>query len=312
MAGAETWGRLVRWVLYGASGFVGSAIAAALPPDATLVPRPAPRLLQTSPELANITRNARRRAERIADDLRDGDIVINAAGLAAPGQAMTPAILGANALLPATLSFASASARAARFIHISSAAVQGRTTLDSRARWEPESAYAQSKALAEQAILELNPHQSVIHRATSVQGPGRRVTASLQRLARSPIQSVTAAPGNAPTPQVHVSQLVEAVRVLVTADNPPKITLQPNEGFTTYTFLRLLGGRPPRLVPTPLARLAVSAGLTCSTRARSSLMWSTARRAEMLLFGQAQESGWLDENAPQLTVRHQDWKHLAV
>jgi len=280
----------------GASGFVGSAVVFALEQRQVLVSRlRAPRISTGARGPAQLRCELRRREVRGAiDELRQSlqscSVVINAAGLARATAAGDNALVGADALLPAVV--AEAAPDHARLIHVSSAAVQGRrTVLDESAETLPMSPYSYAKAWGELLVRE-RQGVSVCFRPTSVHGPARRVTQSLVRVLKSPAASV-AGRGDAPTPQVLVTNVAEAIAfVATTAEEPPPIVLQPWEGLTTGELVRLLGRREPLHLPGELAR-----GIVASTYSLGRCSgWATgvARRLEMMWFGQRQQPGWLD------------------
>lgn len=301
--------RSEQWVVVGASGFVGRHVAAAAR-DAGAVVRElsAPRLTAPSEGVPDTL-------IRLATDPQDGsvaatagalvgaDVVVNCAGLAAPDAPASPELTGANALLPAVL--LAASPPAARFVHLSSAAVQGnRPRLDESPDTSPASPYAVSKALGEATLLAM-PHAAaaVIVRATSVQGSDRATTRRLRRVAGSPLASV-AAPGDQPTPVTSVSALAQLV--VAVARHPgdvPPIVLQPWEGMTTSAVLRVAsGGREPRQLPAGLCRALVRTG-HLATRLLGGRFVGAVRRIEVMWFGQGQEPGWCERTGVEITPR---------
>ena len=149
-----------QWKVIGASGFVGSSIVARLNAEGISAdPIEAPRLATraTDPE---IIIDEARRLEGIIDSLADAfagaHVIVNAAGLAAPNMQDLPALVGANALLPAVIAIAAQRTGVRRMIHLSSAAVQGpKPVLDATEYTEPFSAYSFSKALGEECLLDL-------------------------------------------------------------------------------------------------------------------------------------------------------------
>lgn len=301
--------------LVGSSGFVGSACARALSAAGWAVhPVPAPRLQtsgRTLEELQGELGEHRRVVSDLASTLRSCDTVVNAAGLAAPGAADSDVLFGANSLLPAVVTVASALAGAQRLVHISSAAVQGRRgVLDETDETESFSPYSRSKALGERVVLEAGPGvRAVVHRPTSVHGSSRRVTRTVARLAASPWSSV-AGDGDSPTPQVHVDDVAAAVVFMVDrgSDDMPPIVLQPNGGMTTGEFFRLLGDRAPRRVPRTLAKGVARAS---STAARAGGRGAaTARRLEMMWFGQDQVPGWLSAAGFVPPSQSEDWRAM--
>jgi dTDP-4-dehydrorhamnose reductase len=230
-----------------------------------------------------------RATSELATLLAGCEAVVNAAGLATPTGSGDD-LFGADALLPGVL--ARAVGDSVRLVHVSSAAVQGRRpVLDETSTREPFSPYSSAKALGEELLLSQRP-ASTCFRATSVHGRGRSVTASLVRLAGSPLASVAGA-GDGPTPQVLVENVGDAVAYLALCEEqPPAIVLQPSEGMTTADLVRVLGGREPRRVPVRLARGLVAGGHLVGARVPA--VAGMTRRVEMLWFGQRQSPGWLD------------------
>ncbi len=287
----------MSWLVIGGSGFVGSAVLRALA-EAGIEAHaaPAPRLAATADTPDELVRAA---MMVDIDDLRatiaGHDVVVNAAGLAAPSAPDGEELLGANALLPAVVARAASAMGAERVLHLSSAAVQGRTPLlDETDAVRPFSAYSRSKALGEQSlalIADTMPGLSVVTiRATSVQGDGRRTTTTLARLARSPLSSV-AAPGTARSPVTSVDALAELILAVGRYTGPiPGILLQPWEGLNVRSVLEAAGGRP-RVLPAPLCRLAVAGGYRVSSLLRGRLD-GHVRRVELMWFGQDQVRGW--------------------
>ena len=193
----------LRWLVLGATGFVGQAVAAELRArNMIVVSLAAPRLLvpravadpstgSTAAHLAelacaaasapscdarppspiavaaNLSDSSGAQATAVAfarlrEEFAGIDVVVNAAGLATPGDGESPALTGANALLPALVALAANAAGVKRFVHLSSASVQGhRRTVDETSSRAPFSAYSRSKALGEE-VLELLAEGSVL------------------------------------------------------------------------------------------------------------------------------------------------------
>ena len=318
----------MRIAILGASGFVGSAVAsAAKAAGHDVVAVPAPRIrssargtqpviraadalaadalgagapapagpdaetpLAGAPEDGGTTAAAPRdHHAELLKDLTGAEAVINAAGLAAPGSAMTDQLVGANAVLPALVARAAAGAGATRVVHISSAAVHGDApVLDPAADPRPNSPYGFAKRWGEQAFNDAGAGiEAVVYRPTSVHGPRREVTDMLRRLARSPLASV-AAPGDDPTPQVMVDQVAAlALELATTAQVPTAPVIHPWEGWTTSSFLQhLAGGKRPLQIPRPLARAVLATAKTAGRLHPRAA--AQARRLEMLWFGQRQ------------------------
>ncbi|BBE23237.1 hypothetical protein MN0502_21200 [Arthrobacter sp. MN05-02] len=290
----------MSWLVLGGSGFVGSEVLRALrAAGVDARPAAAPRLMTAAdtPETlaaeAALTDGAGLRAA-----MEGHAVVVNAAGLATPSSGDVQALLGANALLPAVVARAAAAAGVRRLVHLSSAAVQGRTpVLDATDTVHPFSAYSRSKALGEQTLDRVaadEPSLSVVTiRATSVQGRGRPTTAALARLARSPLASV-ASPGSARSPITSVGALADLVLAVGRHAGPvPSRVLQPWEGLTVRTVLEAAGGRP-RVLPAAPCRLAVRSGYALSGLLRGRLD-GHVRRVELMWFGQDQVPGWAEE-----------------
>ncbi|MGO4385864.1 NAD-dependent epimerase/dehydratase family protein, partial [Specibacter sp. RAF43] len=234
--------------------------------------------------------------------LAGAGVVVNAAGLATPGEADSPELTGANALLPAVIALAAAAAGVERLIHLSSAAVQGhRPTIDESRDRAPFSAYSRSKALGEEALEELagavgTATNVVVLRATSVQGATRPTTRSLVKIAASPLASV-AAPGAAPTPVSSIDALAWfVVETGLFAGPVPAIVLQPWEGLSVAEVLAAAGGRRPLHLPAGLCRLVLTVGYAVSGLAGDRLH-GQLRRVELMWFGQRQHPGWAHDAA---------------
>jgi UDP-glucose 4-epimerase len=304
----------------GSTGFVGAATTVKLASSGSEVqPVPAPRLRwrpgSTPADLYPDPAGYREVVDDLARALDGADVVVNAAGVADPAAPPGSDLFGANTLLPFLTARACSLAGVKRFIHVSSIAVQGDGVLDETARTAAFSPYSRSRALAERLLLDDSDLdrggavERVIFRPTSVHGPGRGITRSLTRLARSAVSCV-AGDGSAPTPQVLVEDVAESISHLAAAPGPvPPIVLQPPSGMTTGLLLRLLGGREPRHLPARPTRAAVRCITAC---ARPSLgAHAHARRLDMLLFGRRQVPGWLFEQGMAPSLRHEAWTELA-
>ncbi|WP_434056511.1 NAD-dependent epimerase/dehydratase family protein [Georgenia wangjunii] len=287
--------------LLGSSGFVGSAIVAhARKLGIRVRTAPAPRLKSYARDLERLHSELagfRATTMETMASLRGVDVLINAAGYAQPSRAWSAEMLGANAALPAVLSFYAEDIGYRRIVHVSSAAVFGTSLiLDESRKPSPITPYGQSKDLGDRALTTFAPNAllPVVYWPTSVHGKSRRLTQSLARFARSPLSSV-AGDGGTPTPQALVANVAAAAVFLACAESPPpRGVLHPWEGLTTGTLLAGLGqGRRPRTIPGPVARSALKSVYAAGRV--SPRTFANARRLEMLWFGQEQERGWLEE-----------------
>lgn len=293
----------------GPTGFIGSAVVSALRArDAEVLPVQAPRLSTRARTVEQLeTQAAGEDDAALADALAEADVVVNAAGVADATAGGEDALFGANALLPLVVARALARRESpARLVHVSSAAVQGRTgRLDESPDVAPFSPYSAAKALGERAVL--GRPGVVIFRPTSVHGPQRAVTQRLVGVLRSRAASV-AGRRSRPTPQVLVANTADAIAFTALAADPPAIVLQPGEGLTTAELVRVVGGREPRHVPEPLARAIVSTLALGGDRLPR--LTVTARRLEMMWFGQDQAPGWLDGAGWEPVVGIDGWRQL--
>ena len=302
----------MQWVIIG-SGFVGAALQTHMRKTGDRVDgRSAPRL--TAPigsDAIALARLAREHpvATQLAADLAEvGDLgcLVLAAGLATPDAPQTPELIGANALLPGVVLQAARLAGVRRFVHLSSAAVQGRRrVLTETGDTQPFSAYSSSKALGEQVVEQLSTDgpEAVIVRATSVQGAGRATTASLQRIARSRLASVAGA-GDQPSAVSSVEMLCEFIRIVGSWPEPtPNIVLQPWEGLSVRDVLKNAGGHEPWRLPQWLCRAAVSGGYATS-RLVGGRLDGTVRRVEAMWFGQVVQAAWAAREGLADDLRH--------
>lgn len=280
----------------GASGFVGSHVARALEARGAIV-RPI-----TSPRINNQTDQSKIIAQ-LAEASEQCVAIVNAAGIAEATSSSDRA-RWANSALPPLIA-AAANEHGIRFIHVSSASVQGRrNALDSSPERAPFSFYSMTKAQAELTLLKALG-KIVIYRPPGVHAPSRGVTQAIARLARSPLSSV-AAPGHLPSPQAWAPNVGDAVAFLaLTQNSPPIIVHHPWEGVTTTSLLQQLGKREPLVLPRWLASAAVTTLFFGSHIAPA--LSGHARRLEVMWFGQKQSESWLTQQGWQPPIPPEAW-----
>ena len=301
-----------RAVVVGASGFVGSHVCEALEARGVEVVRvPAPRLAPMSAGEAEAfvegfeTADAASGFAELLGSFRGADAVINAAGDPDASSRDGAALIAANGALPGLLGRLAEAAGVRRFVHVSSAVVQGRRpVLDASDEFDAFSAYARSKALGERSARRSGPAQTVCYRPPSVHHESRRVTQLTARIAASPLSSV-ASPGS----QALAANVGDAVAELATiAATPPAVVIHPWEGLSCERLLELLGGRRPRRLPRWFARALVGAGAVAGRLVPA--VSANARRIEMVWFGQRQAASWLTEQGWAPPVGEEGWARL--
>lgn len=280
--------------VFGASGFVGSRTVQALEARGAKVIRlTAPRLKPIhAGEVADFVRASAELRDKLRVSLGESTAVVNAAGIPDAASSDEPQLMAANAACAAILASASRSNGVHRFVHVSSAAVQGDIdTLDETTHYYPFSPYSRSKALGERLVSQFGPSESIIYRPAGVHGADRTVTQRIHKLAMTPL-STTVAPGGAPSPQALIQNVADALAYLTLCPTvPPPVVIHPWEGITTRGLLRLLGRREPRLLHPSLARATLH--LLKGASRGSPRLQANRRRIEMLWFGQGQSSSWL-------------------
>lgn len=281
----------------GATGFVGGAAAERLVASGFEVrPARAPRIAAEfgSPPIAAGTGWIADHPDEFAavvDGIRGVDVVVNAAGLASATAPESADLWGANAVLPAILAIAAVTAGVPRFIHVSSAAVQGsQRTLDERAfGGSAHSPYARSKGAGEMAVTEVTGNAAttaVVYRPTSVLGAARPIAARLARVLRS--RWLVVPRGDISLPVAHIDNVGAAITFLAASESSPAIVGHPWEGMTTASLASAFGRTSPiRRMPRPIGWLAVRAVRLLS---RGGPLAGHARRIELLWDGQGQQS----------------------
>ncbi|MFI8592690.1 NAD-dependent epimerase/dehydratase family protein [Dietzia maris] len=293
---------MARILVVGSSGFVGAATCTSLEARGHEVIRfRTPRISPTTlrPESQSSMADLRQH-------LRTCAALVNAAGIPDAVGTDKAELIAANGILPGLLA-AECSLLGVRFVHVSSAAVQGRRRmLDSTSETAPFSPYSESKALGERESLR-HP-LTVVYRPPGVHGVDRETTKAIARLARSRYSSV-AGRGTAPSAQALIENVGDAIAFLaISREAPPPIVTHPSEGVTTGGLLEDLGARQPLRIPRGVARCLVASAYIIS-RARPSLL-GHARRLEMLWFGQGQSPSWLSIAGWVAEHNPDAWRHL--
>lgn len=285
-----------RVAVLGGSGFVGSAVVQELADAGEVVSVSAPRLEPMAKSFQKTRPSLDVGAiECLVAELQGFNVVINCAGDPDASSADEERLQAANSVLPLAVYEASKQVGVRRFVHVSSAVVQGdRDALDDSRDWRSFSPYSMSKVLAEQWLLEAKEEstQLVIYRPPSVHAPGRGVTLKVARLASSPLRSV-AGSGSQPSPQTLLGNVASAISYLATtADTPPEIVHHPWEGLSAADLMRALGGREPHHLPRSLCWTAVGMGRWAERLVPRLAPYR--RRVEVMWFGQGVATSWLD------------------
>ncbi len=290
---------MTRVAVAGATGFIGGAVVQAL--------EAAGMDVHVLPSL-----RAERGIDALAEHLNRCDVVVNAAGMAQPGSNDERALHDANALFPELLACAAAQAGAARFVHVSSASVQGRQDpLDETTAMHPFSTYSRSKAEGERRLLALRDVPAVvIYRATSVQGASRGVTQLLTKYAALPVLPIVQG-GQLPVPVALLENTAAAIAHLAGSSRTVgPVVLHPWEGITVGSLLRSFGWNQ-RALPVPAAAARFGTRLGGLVTGRSPRFSSRMRSAELLLLGQAQCAERLQADGFVLPVGVDGYRDLA-
>ncbi|KJE25631.1 nucleoside-diphosphate-sugar epimerase [Frankia torreyi] len=307
---------MTRIALFGATGFIGAACAAALAGAGhEVLPRPARRLSVDGEALTGTPERAYRpHLAGLAAELDGFGAVVNAAGVAVSAARLSPELVGGNAAWPRLLADACERAGVPRLVHISTAAVQGRVDrLDESLHYAPVNPYARSKTLGEQLLRDAAAAgrvEVILYRPPSVHGPGRRMTTAFAAFCRRwPL--VTCGDGSQPVPVALIGNVGAVVAAILAATTAPLVVSHPYEGHTVRSLYGTFApGRPLHPLPTRAVR-----GLLRS--AEPTGQWlpplsAVCRRAELLLFGQGQQRGWLDARGFRLPLGQPAWDEVAA
>jgi nucleoside-diphosphate-sugar epimerase len=253
---------------------------------------------------------------RLVQTLNGVEVVINAAGVAAPGSSSLRDLTSGNVLWPLVLALASAEAGTRRLVHVSSAAVQGRRDpLDESLEHATFSLYSESKAQGESALLEAwndgaCPRELVLYRPTSVHGRGRDATASLVRLSRVRYLPLSGS-GDQPLPVTLVENVAAAALLLATTSDPPLVALHPWEGMTAARLLETVAPDVPR---THVPEVAVGAALAVIRRLgrASSRLTALSRKLDLVYVGQRVEASALVDRGYVPAIGLEGWRDLAT
>lgn len=285
--------------LLGENGFIASAVRVAARANGhevveVPVPFPFPRLA-AGRDVVEAVETLGASKQTMVESMGGCDVVINAAGMAAPESDDVEALDGGNAVLPALAASAAAESDVRRFVHVSSAAVQGvRDPLDETAEHGAFSPYSRSKALGEVILMERTadaPAEVVIYRPTSVQGADRGITRQLVRLSSLPVIPVCE-DGHARLPVALVENVAAAATFLAEVPAAPQIVLHPWEGMTVRTLFEAFGDRPTFWsLPWPVGSVMLWSVSALGSRFPGAA--AAGRRLELLCRGQRQDANAL-------------------
>lgn len=231
-----------------------------------------------------------KQAGEVERSIKGADVFVNAAGCAGPHSTNLDELDRANAQLPVRLYQLANDARIGRFIHVSSAAVQGgKAELTDEADFAPFSPYARSKVEGEQGLLAAEAAGGPvlkIYRPTSVMGTQRKITQSLVALYGRSL-ALVAGDGQNPLPITSI-QAVGRFAVDLVDDNQSKIRTHPWDGITQLSLARLFMSDSTRLVHLPWPRNVIGYGLDRAMR--FDRLAGRVRQVEMLTVGQRAET----------------------
>ena len=252
-----------RLVLFGARGFVGSALRPALG-DGVIMPT------RSEVDLAE--------PGSVQRFLRQGDVIVNAAGFASATDRSPEGLARLrrdNVDAVRNLAEAAVAVGADRLLHISSVAAMGHReglALTEGDMVEPRSPYGLSKRDAERVLADYADRLSItILRPTSVFGEGRGLAQTLCRVAALPVVPLPAG-GRALVPFTYVGNVAEAVRLAVhhEATRGGTFTVGDARSYPLRDIVTGLargqGARGIRGLPIPRGVLAVAAAIERAAR----------------------------------------------
>jgi len=229
---------------------------------------------------------------RLVATLDGADVLVNAAGMAAPSSNDLSALMDANAVLPIVVAEMASRAGVPRMIHVSSGSVQGRKNpLDETLDFNPFSPYTDSKVAGERALALRDWTSStdvIIYRPTSVQAPDRPITRKLVHVAARRLVLLPGR-GDSPIPVCLIENVGRAIQHLVAMDPAPRIVLQPWEGMTTRRLFEAFNANA-RFLRLPSALVNLGLGFTLTVGRHNLQFQALARRMELLSKGQGQDA----------------------
>lgn len=266
-----------RVCVLGGRGFVGRAVVAAL------------KASDVEPVVAPSVRSLA--VDAIAGLLTGADVVVNAAGLAAPDSTDLDALREANAALPARLAQAAASVDVRRLVHVSTAGVQGaRRILDESTDTSAFSPYTLTKAEGERALLKpgaVTPVETVVYRPPSVFGTTRSITSTLVSLYSQRFAPILGN-GDQPIPAALVENVGRAIAHLAIGPTTPSLVLHPFEGMTQRLIAEAFRAPRTRLITVPVPPREASVKL--ARPITPSRIKPALRRIDLLAYGQRQDA----------------------
>jgi nucleoside-diphosphate-sugar epimerase len=252
-----------RLVLFGAAGFIGSALRQTLGAEAV------------TPRRGEVDLAEPAGVERF---LRAGDVIVNAAGSASATDRSPDGLARIrrdNVEAVRSLAEAATAVGADRLVHISSVAAMGHREghgLTEGEMVQPRSPYSLSKLHAERILADYADRLSItVLRPTSVFGEGRGLALSLCRVAALPVVPLPTG-GRALVPFTYVGNVAEAVRLAVRHEATRGGTFIVGDAGSyplrdiAMGLARGQGAHAIRVVPVPRSVLTVAAAVERITR----------------------------------------------